>query len=93
MSDSAAGIATGSPGAVMLSQGAYTVVHTFAKNTQERVQAALTTYRGKRYADLRVYYEADGGEWRPTEKGVTIALNLLPELEVAVRALRKKAAA
>ena len=40
----------------------------------------------------RIYYEAEPGVWRPTRKGLTIALDLLDELEKAVRALRKAAA-
>ncbi len=39
-----------------------------------------------------IYYEADPGVWHRTKKGLTIALDLLDELETAVQALRKAAA-
>ena len=53
------------------------VVHHFQKNTLERVQACITTFKGKEYADIRVHFEADAGEWKPTRKGITIAGTLI----------------
>lgn len=70
-----------------------TVVHQFQKNTQEQVRASISTYKGKQYADIRVHYEAGDGEWRPTKKGITIALDLLPDLEESVKRLRTAAGA
>jgi hypothetical protein len=67
------------------------VIHSFHKNTQERVQASISTYKGREYADIRVHYQADDGEWRPTKKGITIALDLLPDLAEALKKLRKAA--
>jgi hypothetical protein len=51
----------------------------------------LSTYKGKTYADLRIYFRADDGEYRPTKKGITLALDLLPELGEAVTKLIDKA--
>ncbi len=64
-------------------------IHSSQKNTVEQVQASITTYKGREYADIRAYCQTDDGEWRPTRKGLTLALDLLPELEEAVRKLRK----
>ena len=63
-------------------------VHSFEKKSVEEVRAALTTPSGRRYLDLRVFFEADPGQWLPTKKGITVATELLPELEEAVRRLR-----
>ena len=63
------------------------VVHEFEKNSMERVGASLSTYRGHQYIDLRVFYEADGGEWRATKKGLTVRPEQLPELEEAAQGL------
>ena len=66
-------------------------VHEFAKNSTEVVRASVTQYRGKDYADLRVFFEAEDGEHRPTKKGITVAIDLVDELEVAVTKLKEAA--
>jgi len=63
-------------------------IYEFSKNSQERVKANLVTYRGRDLVDIRVFY-ADGGDWKPTRKGICLSLDLLPELEAAVKALRE----
>jgi hypothetical protein len=63
-------------------------VFAFDKNTREKVVASLSNYRGETYLDLRVFFEADGGRYLPTKKGVTLALDCLDDLERAVQALR-----
>jgi hypothetical protein len=60
-------------------------LHSFSKNSLEEVRASLTEYKGKQYIDLRVFYKADDEEFRPTKKGLTLALELIPELEEAVK--------
>jgi hypothetical protein len=67
------------------------LVHTFDKSPTEQVQVALSTYKGKTYADLRIYFRAEDGEYRPTKKGITVSLDLLPELGEAVTKLIDKA--
>jgi hypothetical protein len=64
-------------------------VHSFPKNPLEEVRSSLTVYKGKQYVDLRVYYKGDDGEFRPSKKGVTISLDLFPELEESVRKLKE----
>lgn len=41
------------------------------------------------HIDLRVFYEADDDEFRPTKKGLTLSPELLPELEQAVHKLKE----
>jgi hypothetical protein len=64
------------------------VVHTFGKNATEKVLASLSHFHGEVYLDLRVFYAAGDGELYPTKKGITIAVDLLEELDHAVAALR-----
>lgn len=64
------------------------LVHSFPKNPLEEVRASLTVFKGKRYVDLRIYYKGDDEEYRPSKKGLTVALELFPELEEAVRRLK-----
>lgn len=42
------------------------------KNSQERIRFDLVQFKGKPYADLRVYYD-DGGEFKPSKKGLTLS--------------------
>ena len=64
------------------------VLHRFSKNSTEDGRATISTFKGADYASIRVYDEAEPGAWHHTKQGLTIALDLLPELEQAVRALR-----
>jgi hypothetical protein len=64
------------------------VVHTFPKNPLEEIRASVTVFKGKQYVDLRVYYKGDDGEYHPSKKGLTLSLDLFPDLEESVRKLR-----
>ncbi len=61
------------------------IVHQFAKNATEEVRVSLSEYKGHKLIDLRIYYEPeDGGDRRPTKKGITIDVGLYPELKKAL---------
>jgi len=64
-------------------------VYSFGKNAIERVHADTTRYKGHSLIDVRIYYQDDDGAWKPSRKGLTLNVDLLPELEAAVAALRK----
>ncbi|NTW38075.1 MAG: transcriptional coactivator p15 [Syntrophobacteraceae bacterium] len=55
-------------------------------------RVSLSKYKGKTYADIRIYYKADDGEYRPTKKGITVSPAQLPELGEAIRKLIEKVA-
>lgn len=63
------------------------VVSSFKRNPTEEVRATLKEFRGRRYLDLRIYYQDDAGEWKPTRKGVSLSTDFMPELKEAVLAL------
>lgn len=64
------------------------LVHSFPKNPLEEVRSSLTVFKGKQYVDLRIYYKGDDGEFRPSKKGLTVSVDLFPELEEAIRKLK-----
>ena len=66
------------------------LVHSFDRSPTEQVQVSLSKYKGKTYVDLRIYYKASDGEYRPTKKGITMSPDLLPELGEAIRKLTEK---
>lgn len=67
------------------------IVHQFVKNATEEVRVSLTEFKGHKLIDLRIYFEPeDGGERRPTRKGITVDVGLYPELKRALLKLEKE---
>lgn len=65
------------------------LVHSFMKNALEEVRVSVSTFKGKKYIDFRVYYQDDSGEYKPSKKGIAISPELLPELEKAIGKLKE----
>ena len=67
------------------------ILHQFSRNQDETVYFTLREYKDKRYLDLRIFYQPkDAEEMRPTKKGITLAIELLPELKKGIMACEKK---
>jgi hypothetical protein len=45
---------------------------------------ALRSYEGRAYGDVRIYYTNSSGVLAPSPKGITFALNKLPEVAKAL---------
>jgi hypothetical protein len=65
------------------------VVHVIRKGPKLEIQVSRSTYRGRAFADLRLFVVNEVGALVPTRKGVTVPLEQLGELELAVRRLRE----
>ena len=53
----------------------------FGKNASEEVWVQLREFRGHQLLDIRVHFRADdGGEARPTKKGISVSIHLIPTL-------------
>ena len=61
----------------------------FEKNATEVVRVSLTEFHGRKLVDLRVYYTDDKGEYRPTRKGISLAVDDYTEFRTAVARLDK----
>jgi len=62
-------------------------VSEFAKNPVELIRLTLTEFKGKRYIDFRLYYDASETEtpdWRPSKKGLCLSVDLLDDLKEAI---------
>jgi hypothetical protein len=57
------------------------LIHEFQKNANEKVRVELCQFQGKDYINLRIYFQDDDNQWRPTKKGITIASELIEELK------------
>jgi len=42
------------------------------RSATERVRVSTEEFKGRKYLDIRIYFENEEGEWKPTKKGVTI---------------------
>ena len=66
------------------------ILYQFPRNQDEAVYFRLREYKERRYLDLRVFFQpSDGGEMRPTKKGVSLAVELLPELKKGILTCEK----
>jgi hypothetical protein len=60
------------------------LVARIAKNPTEEVRVSLTSYRGHDLVDIRVFYQDEQGEWRPTKRGVSLSVDSFADLRAAV---------
>jgi len=69
------------------------LLYQFTRNPDEKVCLTLREYKERKYLDLRVFFRPkDGTELKPTKKGITVAIELLPELKKALSLCEKKLA-
>ncbi len=59
----------------------------------QELRLALSSYEGRQFANLRVWFNAGGGEMRPGPKGVTVPLWALGRLREALAELEAHARA
>jgi hypothetical protein len=60
------------------------LVARIAKNPTEEVRVSLTSYRGHDLVDIRVFFQDEQGEWRPTKRGVSLSVDSFAELRQAI---------
>ncbi len=56
------------------------VVGSFPKNNREEVRVTLSKYKGYDLVGVRQWFRNENDEPRPSKSGVTIRVELLPEL-------------
>ena len=57
------------------------IVGEMEKGWNEKIVFSVSEFKGKSYANIRIYYEDDEGESKPTKKGVTVALDSFSEFK------------
>ena len=57
-------------------------IKTIQKNKIEQIRISLSEFKGYQLANLRVYFktEENDDEYKPTKKGISFRVNLLPEI-------------
>jgi len=43
------------------------------RSETEKIIIQVKEFKGRTYVDFRIHYLADEDEWRPTQKGITVA--------------------
>ncbi len=61
------------------------IIGEIERNETEVVRIGVEEYKGRKYVDIRTYFENDAGEWKPTKKGVTVAPEKMDEFMELVR--------
>lgn len=60
------------------------------KNGRERVEVSISEFKGRKFLDIRnYYYDSDTEEWKPTQKGVNVPVEMAHELFRAVKKVGK----
>jgi hypothetical protein len=69
------------------------VIATLEKNTRERVRVALDEFQDHQLIDVRILAQLTetSDAWFPTNKGVSLKINLLPGLVRALQEAEAKA--
>ena len=57
------------------------IIAEMEKGWNEKIVFRLNEYKGRQYFDLRIYYEDDEGEWKPTKKGISVQLDRFDEFK------------
>jgi hypothetical protein len=47
------------------------LLHEFEKNNREVIRFTLNEYKGTQYIDVRTFYKAEDGSYKPSRSGVT----------------------
>jgi hypothetical protein len=73
-----------------------TLILELQKNSRERLRIAHTTFKGRPYIDMRVWYVDGAGEYQPSRSGVSIRPDQIGEvmrgLGLAARGIDPKGA-
>ena len=70
------------------------VLYRFNRGQNETIYFRFYEYKGKKYLDLRIFYQPeDEAEMKPTKKGITIPIDLFSEFKKAIASCDKKIAA
>jgi hypothetical protein len=56
------------------------VIKDIEKNASNKIRISLTEFKGYDLIDLRVYYEDEEGDYKPTKKGIALKPEIIPQV-------------
>lgn len=60
------------------------------KNPTERIRVSIEEYRNSTFVDLRVYWQDEAGQWRPSRKGIALSSETIDEVIEALQKASKE---
>ncbi len=57
-----------------------TTIGEIQKNATEKILVTESEYKGRRFIDVRVYFEGDDGEYKPTKKGIALSGEVIDDI-------------
>jgi hypothetical protein len=60
------------------------------KNSVEKLWVQISHYKGSTFLDVRVYFQDDEGEWKPTKKGITVKKDAVAPLLELLKKVEKE---
>lgn len=63
-----------------------TLLGEIVKNETDKIIVSVKEYRGRKYVDVRTYFQGDDGNYLPTKKGVTFSPKFV---EAMIKILQK----
>ena len=60
------------------------VFRTIPKSRGEEVRIGLSSFKGRIFVAVRIWFRGDDGQMRPSNKGVNLPVDKLPELHGAL---------
>lgn len=74
----------------MSDEGTEQVVAEFPKNDREKVRVSVREWKRRRYGSIRVWFKGKAPDtWFPGKAGISLSVDLLPQLEQAIQKLRE----
>ena len=67
------------------------VVGSIPKNQREEIRVTLSNFKGHDLVGARVWFKTKDGDPRPSQKGITVNVKVLPELIGLLEEAEKKA--
>lgn len=61
------------------------------RGRNEIIRVKLEKYKGHRGVSIRIWYRAETGELKPTQKGVWIPILLFPNVMKGIKKIRRRA--
>ncbi len=55
------------------------------KNSRDLIRVSVGEFKGSSICDLRIWYQAEPGLWKPSPRGLTFSIALLPEIIEALK--------
>lgn len=56
------------------------VIGEIERSKTETLRVEASNFKGVDFISVRIYYQADNGDWRPTKKGITVKPEKVDEL-------------